>query len=135
MKLESHHHTIFSSLLIIAILLTLLAAGTSHSVEPAAAASNVNGVQCRSPTVKKGGQCVLIKNEMLEKTLELASNTKLNCQNHKLTPKSAGSGLSQRSQPEVAIFFNAAKNVQIQNCTIDGFDFGIFAIKSKVSRL
>jgi parallel beta-helix repeat protein len=134
MKLESHHHTIFSSLLTIAILLTLLAAGSSHSVEPAAAASNVNGVPCPSPTVKKGGQCVLTKDETLEKTLELASNTKLNCQNHKLTPKTGGSGLSQRSQPEVAIFFNAAKNVQIQNCTIDGFDFGIFAIKSKVSR-
>jgi len=135
MKLESHHHTIFSSLLTIAILLMLLAAGTSHSVEPASAASSDDRpVVCPLPTVQKGGQCVLTKNESLEKTLELASNTKLNCQNHKLTPKTMGSGLSQRSQPEVAIFINAAKNVQIQNCIVDGFDFGIFAIKSKVSR-
>ena len=134
MKLESHHHAIFSSLLTIAILLTLLAAGRFRSVEPASAASNDDRpVVCPPPTVQKGGQCVLTKNESLEKTLELSSNTKLNCQNHKLTPKTVGSGLSQRSQPEVAIFINAAKNVQIQNCTIDGFDFGIFAIRSKVS--
>jgi hypothetical protein len=34
--------------------------------------------------------------------------------------------------PEVAVFLNGVQNVQLQNCVIDGFDFGVFAVKSKV---
>src|SRR6266498_1212387 len=85
-----------------------------------------------SPTQPQGGQCLLRADATLTKTLRLTSDTKLNCQGHKLVPRSLGSGLSQRSVPEVAIFLNGVKNVQIQNCVIDGFDFGIFAVKSKV---
>jgi hypothetical protein len=76
---------------------------------------------------------VLTKDERLDKTLRLASDTKLNCQGRKLTPRTTGSGLAARSAPEVAIFLNGVRNVQIQNCVIDGFDFGVFAIKSKVT--
>lgn len=69
----------------------------------------------------------------LLKTLRLASNTTLNCQGHKLSPTSVGANLITRSKPEVAIFLNGAQNVQIQNCVIEGFDFGIFATKSKAA--
>lgn len=91
---------------------------------------------CPLPFVKNKvtGECILKLNTniILSKPIVLASNTKLNCQGMPLVPVRRGvSNSSTRSQPEVAIFINGAQNVQIRNCSINGFDFGIFAINGK----
>jgi hypothetical protein len=68
-------------------------------------------------------------------TLELASNTTLDCKNIPLVPVTQGTGVnpwpSSRSDPEVAVFLHNVRNVTIQNCPMDGFDFGIFALDIK----
>jgi len=89
---------------------------------------------CPPPTVQKAGLCVLQNDVTLNATLEVASNTHLNCQGHTITPFAVGTGTgaSERSQPEVAILLKEAYGVKIQNCNIVGFDFGIFALKSKI---
>jgi hypothetical protein len=65
--------------------------------------------------IKQFDRCVLTKDEELTTTLRLASDTKLNCNGHKLTPSTTGSGLASRSVPEVSIFLNGVKSVQIEN--------------------
>jgi hypothetical protein len=79
---------------------------------------------CPSPTVKSGGQCVLTSDVTLDQTLVLPSDTTLNCRGHKLSPRVA-------FLTQVGIFLNEVRNVSIQSCIIDGFNFGIFAINSK----
>lgn len=98
----------------------------------AAGAHSVTAQTCPLPFAKVAGQCVLTADAPpLKHTLTLAPNTILNCQSHHLVALHQGKNLTTRSTPEVAIFLNAAENVQIKNCVILGFDFGIFAINSK----
>jgi Periplasmic copper-binding protein (NosD) len=136
MRAQSPRPTAVSVLFTVSILLILLAAIGSPLGKAARHRRNAApAVQCPAQTVKQGSQCVLKKDTDLKNTLRLSSGTKLNCQGHTLRPTATpenGSGLSQRSAPEVAIFLNNVQNIQIQNCVIEGFDFGIFAIKSKV---
>jgi parallel beta-helix repeat protein len=132
MRPRSHRRAVVCDLLTISTCLILLAAGGAPAADFAAGAADAPDVQCPPPTEKLGNQCVLKHDANIEKSLRLASDTKLNCQGHRLTPKSVGSGLVTRSVPEVAIFLNGVQNVLLQNCVIDGFDFGIFAVKSKV---
>src|SRR5215470_6721987 len=89
---------------------------------------------CPPPTVQKGGNCFLQNDVTLNATLDVASFTHLNCQGHTISPSvvGTGTGASERSQPEVAILLREAYGVKIQNCNIAGFDFGIFALKSKI---
>ncbi len=86
---------------------------------------------CTAPTVAKRNQCILDSDLTLTETLDLASNTRLNCQGHKLTPADAGSP-TVRSNPEVAVLLNNVQAVKIQNCEIEGFDFGIVVVNSKI---
>src|SRR5262245_22009009 len=90
---------------------------------------------CPSPTVKRGRQCMLEHDVILTATLHLRSFTHLNCHGYTITPAvvGTGTGTTERSQPEVAILLREAYGVKIHNCIIDEFDFGIFALKSKVS--
>jgi hypothetical protein len=89
---------------------------------------------CPAPTMKLGAQCVIAEDLVLASTLELAPDTRLNCQGHKITPVIRGvlGDASTRSTPELAIVLLGATGVQIQNCRIEGFDFGILALNSKV---
>jgi hypothetical protein len=89
---------------------------------------------CPFPTVSSGGHCLLQNDVTLSATLNLGSFTHLNCQGHAMTPFAVGTGTgnTQRSQPEVAILLTGAYGVKIFNCIINGFDFGIFALNSKV---
>jgi len=104
-------------------------------IDPAAENSVATGpasAHCPAQTVPgHAGECVLTGDTTLTHTLIPDDNTKLNCQNHKLIPTTAGMG-AQRSTPEVAVFLNDAKHVQVRNCVIENFDFGVFAIKSKL---
>ncbi len=131
MRTNPSHQSVAAVMFGVSTLLILCAVGGFPLTETARGLTEPV-VACPPPTQPQGGQCLLRADATLTKTLRLTSDTKLNCQGHKLVPRSLGSGLSQRSVPEVAIFLNGVKNVQIQNCVIDGFDFGIFAVKSKV---
>ena len=94
---------------------------------------------CPKPTVAQGGECVLAGDAVLHSTLRLASFTKLNCKGHRLTPADAGvlddprtaDNEFEPSQPEVAILLRHAYGAKIQNCVIDGFDFGILLLETK----
>ncbi len=95
--------------------------------------SDNEAVPAASPPVcpqKVGSQCVLTSDAVLEHTLVLLSDTTLDCQGHKLRPPRLGSPIAL--VPQVGIFLNHVKNVVIKGCVIDGFDFGIFAINSKL---
>jgi hypothetical protein len=121
-------------LFMVSTLLILFAAAVFPAADTARELASP-AVACPPPTKSQGGQCMLNGDVTLSKTLRLTSNTKLNCKGHKLRPTTiptTGSDLTKRSAPEVAIFLNGVENIQIQNCVIEGFDFGIFAIKSKV---
>ena len=97
-----------------------------------AGAQSVTAQACPPPTVQIApGKCVLTQNVTLTKTLKLAPNTSLNCRSHTLFPRHQGKDLTIRSTPEVAIFLDKAKSVQIKNCVMLGFDFGIFAVNSE----
>lgn len=89
---------------------------------------------CPPPTVSKGSQCVLQEDTDLSSigTLDISSFTKLNCQGHRIYTSHPGSNITDRSMPEVGIVIREAYGVKIQNCVIDGFDFGILALDSKV---
>jgi hypothetical protein len=89
---------------------------------------------CPPPTEKRGSECVLTQDVILDATLDVASFTHLNCQGHRITPTSPGVlGMTNPpSLPAVAVLLRRSWGVKIQNCRIVGFDFGIFALKSKV---
>lgn len=99
------------------------------------AAENSVIAQCPQPETTENalGECVLISDRTLTRTLPLPSNTTLNCQQHTLSRQTLGRGtaIADRSNPEVAIFLNGVQNVLIKNCTFKEFDFAIFAINSK----
>ena len=95
------------------------------------------GTVCPPPTVPAvnedlRGPCTLGGNDVvhLTKTLRLASNTTLDCEGSMISPDTDGLGMS-RSNPEVGILLDGVRNVTIRNCTIKGFNFGIFAVNSK----
>jgi hypothetical protein len=97
-----------------------------------AGAHSVAAQTCPSPTVQIApGKCVLTQNVTLTKTLILPPTTSLDCRSHTLFPLHQGKDITIRSTPEVAIFLNEAQNVQIKNCVMLGFDFGIFAVNSR----
>lgn len=134
MRTNTSHPSAAAVLFMVLTILILLATGVFPSAETAREPAST-AVACPPPTTSQGGQCVLNGDVTLSKALRLVSNTKLNCKGHRLMPTTippAGSDLSKRSVPEVAIFLNDVQNIQIQNCVIEGFDFAIFAIKSKV---
>lgn len=104
---------------------------TSSNAAPASSSVTVQPVTvpaCPPPTVKAGSQCVLTADAVLDHTLVLLSDTTLNCQGHRLTPRLP---TPITSPPQVGIFLNRIENVRIQQCVIDGFDFGVFALNSK----
>ena len=94
---------------------------------------------CPAPTVAEGGQCVLRGDAVLAETLRLPSDTKLNCKGHLLRPAATGMidnprtivNEFQPSRPELAILLHRAYDTKIQNCRIEGFDFGILVAETK----
>jgi hypothetical protein len=117
-------------------ILTLLCLVVLFVAHPATAAA-----ACPPPTVNQGSVCVLMADTVLNDTLWLTSGTHLDCQGHRLTPVTNGSLDDPRtiaiefqpSHPELAIFVRNAYDVQIQNCVMSGFDFGIIIAQSKAA--
>ena len=87
-----------------------------------------------TPAVPATFMCVLDADATMIDTIEIDSFTTVDCQGHKLTPRELGTpgDLSRRSDPEVAFFLNEVYGTRISNCVIEGFDYGIFGIRSKV---
>src|SRR5437867_2986566 len=119
----------FAFLLTAGVILPLSGATQEHADNPG----------CPAPSVSKGGQCVLEGDAVLTDTLHLPSSTKLNCKGHRLVPAAAGvlddprtiQNEFQPSQPELAIMVRQAFDTKIQNCRIEGFDFGILLAETK----
>jgi len=91
---------------------------------------------CPSPTEAEGGECVLTHDATLTRTLMLPSSTTLNCQGHTLTADTPGSGSTvdtyEASVPELAILLDGTTGATVTNCTLEGFDFGVVVIQSKI---
>jgi hypothetical protein len=89
---------------------------------------------CPPPTVSQGSLCVLKKDVDLSSigTMNVTSNTHLNCQGHRIYTSVPGTDANHRSKPEVGLHLAGAFGVKIQNCVIDGFDFPILAHDIKV---
>jgi Periplasmic copper-binding protein (NosD) len=89
---------------------------------------------------RSGSECVLASDVVLSMPFSLDSFTHLNCQGHTISATSTGFGIPSAdpkktdtsSNPEVGLVLDGAYGVAIQNCVIDGFDFGIYALSSKV---
>lgn len=121
----------------LALLLIVVNLPISHATSPDPADHS----DCPAPSVSRGGQCVLEGDAVLTDTLRLPSSTKLNCQGHRLTPAVAGllddprttANEFQPSQPELAILMHRTYDTKIQNCRIEGFDFGILVAEAKAT--
>jgi hypothetical protein len=89
---------------------------------------------CPAPTVAAGTGCVLDGDVDLvaSGTLELPAKTSLDCRGHKLFTSSPGTDFTHRSTPEIGILLHGASSMTVENCVIDGFDFGVFSINSKL---
>jgi len=90
--------------------------------------------ECPPPTKKQGGQCILVKDEVIDETLDLGSFTHLNCKGFKLSPATRGApgNVNSQSVPEVGVVMNETFGSKLQNCYLDGFDFGVFVLKNKL---
>jgi nitrous oxidase accessory protein NosD len=130
-KIHLIDHVIYGLLgLVLVSILVIMVTAVSAGKPPESA--------CPPPTVSKGGVCTLAKDTVLTSTIELPSNTILDCKGKKLTPSVAGitdnpltaENEFQPSQPELAVFLNQAHGAKVQNCNIKGFDFGIYLFNS-----
>jgi parallel beta-helix repeat protein len=94
------------------------------------------GLACPPPSVAKDGICILESDATLDKTLRLPSRTTLDCQGHKLVPAKEGKEASQTnpstpSVPVAGIFLNSVTGATVQNCVLEGFDFGVVITDGK----
>jgi hypothetical protein len=95
---------------------------------------------CPAPSMAHGrGQCVLAADAVLEHTIVLPASTTLNCRGHVMTPAVVGVDDDPRTpaiefapaRPALAVFVHGAPDTRIENCVIQGFDFGIFVVDNK----
>jgi hypothetical protein len=94
---------------------------------------------CPPPTVAHGGQCIFTQDTVLDRTLQLASSIHVNWQGWQLMPAQPGvvdhpaTSVDEGTygSPMVAILLNDVDDVKIQNCTLEGFAWGIWAMSSK----
>jgi hypothetical protein len=93
-----------------------------------------NSDTCPEPAVAEGNGCVLQGDVDLAMrgSLELAPRTSLDCGGHKIFTSLPGTDIDHRSTPEIGVLLRGAKSVTLENCVIEGFDFGIFSINSKL---
>ena len=91
---------------------------------------------CPPPTVDKNGVCTLGGQAVvtLQNTLMLDSGTILDCEQGRISPTGydPAKPYANPSSPQVGIFLYDVKKVTIKNCHLEGFDFGIFVMNSKV---
>lgn len=94
---------------------------------------------CPAPTVVQGGHCALASDVEIDRPLRLGNGTKLNCGGYRIEPVARGTAdLASTeaseytpSQPEVAILLDGVADAKVQNCVLEGFDFGIVIANRK----
>lgn len=99
--------------------------------------------ECPAPTVYQDGKCVLESDARLAKALRLSSSMTLDCREHRIFPSAVGmddnpktkANENKRSVPEVGVFLNSVSGVTIENCEIDGFDWGVLGIDYKLTEV
>lgn len=91
-------------------------------------------VTCPTPAVSDGAGCVLAGDVDLATlgTLALESFTSLDCRGHRIFTSMPGIDIARRSNPEVGVLLRGTRGVVVKNCVVDGFDFSIFAVDSKL---
>jgi hypothetical protein len=102
----------------------------------AVSAGKPTASNCPAPTVEKDGKCILNSDATLTEVIKVSSGQTLDCQGHRLSPKKAGkeptgTNPSVQSVPVAAVFLNDVTGVQIRNCAIEGFDFGLVAVNDE----
>jgi hypothetical protein len=130
-------------LLVVAVAGIVLVLANSLMAKPPDGGKAPAESACPPPTVSKGGVCTLTKDTVLTSTIELPSNAILDCKGKKLTPSVAGvidnpatsTNEFNASTPEVAILIHNSSGVTVQNCNIQGFDFGILSVDVKTPPL
>jgi hypothetical protein len=95
---------------------------------------------CARPAIVPGddGRCVLVEDAPIAQTLRLASGTTLDCQGHRVTPKIRGDLVDPQmpetlrsSVPEIFALIDGVCNTRIENCVVDGHDFGVVVLQSE----
>jgi Right handed beta helix region len=101
------------------------------------------GHSCPAPTRAQGHkQCVLDADAVLTDTLALESDTTLNCRGFKLMPSVVGVADKTNtptneyvpSSPEIGVMILRAYGVEVRNCVIEDFDWGIALIDAKIDQ-
>jgi hypothetical protein len=77
---------------------------------------------CPAPTVARGSVCTLEADATLDEILDVPSGTHLDCGGHRLTPGP--------KSPLAAIVVHDAQSVTISGCKIEGFEQGIYLLRS-----
>jgi hypothetical protein len=98
------------------VLLLLLLACNSTAELPGELAQ-----ACPGPTVPRGGVCKLMADARLTETLVIPSNTHVDCGDYALMP---GPGV------QLAVLIHDAEDAMLTSCHIEGFDFGVFVVRS-----
>jgi len=152
MRIKSHAQQIrLVHILLVIVLMTGIITSKPNVTFSRATSAHPAAISCPPPTIEQNQICVLeppVTNPSqtkfeVKKTIELTSDMTLDCKNLTLVPdqsapnQGVGKGIDPnwptgRSTPEVAIFLRGARNVTIKNCVIQDFDFGIYAINSKL---
>ncbi|MBA3461711.1 MAG: hypothetical protein H0T46_17235 [Deltaproteobacteria bacterium] len=98
------------------------------------AAADAAAVTCPAPAVSEGAGCVLAADVDLATrgTLALDSFTSLDCRGRRIFTSMPGTSITQRSNPEVGVLLRGTQGVVLKNCVVDGFDFSVFAVDSKL---
>jgi hypothetical protein len=89
-------------------------------------------LECVTGILAGQQDCILTGDIVLTKAMVMSGMNTLDCQLHKISA-SGFDTTKNESIPQVAILAKDMAGVTISNCTIEGFDFGIYAIRSKGS--
>jgi len=127
-------HTVFTSLFTFSLLLLLAPWTIMTSVGTVStSAHTISGkskLECVSGILAGQQDCILTGDIVLTKAMVMSSMNTLDCQSHTISA-SGFDTTKNESIPQVAILARDMAGVAISNCTIQGFDFGIYAINSK----
>jgi len=99
-------------------------------VSASAHATSGKGLECVTGILAGQQDCILTTDIVLTKAMIMSSMNTLDCQSHTISA-SGFDTTKNESIPQVAILASDMAGVAISNCTIQGFDFGIYAINSK----
>lgn len=130
MKLTLRQRIILTSLFTFSLLLLFVPRFAITGVATSAHAISGKGLECVTGILAGQRDCILTGDIVLTKPMVMSGMNTLDCQLHKISA-SGFDTTNNESIPQVAILARAMTGVTVSNCTIEGFDFGIYAINSK----